>query len=680
MKKTQNILLILLLSFITMTLSCSKPKDTKIDTGVSAKVKKTLIEKYGEPARFRIERGVEQTAALWRESDGNAEQFAAFCTENFAGDSASLTALFKRAEYYNEILSGYFTEMTLGLRQYLDLDWGPVSPIDQKMGGFDPSAHLTEDLYQNKYAFLVTLNFPRYTLEEKVKNAAQWNRLQWAYARLGSRFITRIPAELNQKLTATFTDADSYISEYNIFMGTLTDDAFKQYFPAEMKLITHWGLRDELKAHYTNAPDELPKQKIIYEVMKRIILQEIPGKAINAADVQWNPYTNKLYKAGKEISSPPEPDTRYQKLLNVFNAIKATDPYYTDLNTHVLRSFEAEREVSEKEVEKTFDELLTAPQTKQVAALIKKRLGRDLLPFDLWYTGFKSRGSINEAELDKITKAKYPTPEAFEKDIENILVKLGFPAEDAKFIAEKIQVDPARGSGHAYGTQLRKFKSHLRTRVMPDGMNYKGYNIAVHELGHNVEQTLTLYKTDYYSLNGVPNTAFTEAFAFLFQRRDLELLGMKNEDAFAKDLGVIDNFWSSYEIMGVSLVDMKIWNWMYKNPNAKPAELKQAVISIAKEVWNKYYADVFGIKDELILAVYSHIIDAALYLPNYALGHLIEFQIEDYLKDKNVGPEMMRMCASGNIIPQQWMKNAVGTEISVKPMLKSVDEALTRVK
>jgi hypothetical protein len=195
-----------------------------------------------------------------------------------------------------------------------------------------------------------------------------------------------------------------------------------------------------------------------------------------------------------------------------------------------------------------------------------------------------------------------------------------------------------------------------------------------------VEQTLTLYKTDYYSLNGVPNTAFTEAFAFLFQRRDLELLGMKNEDAFAKDLGVIDNFWSSYEIMGVSLVDMKIWNWMYKNPNAKPSELKQAVISIAKEVWNKYYADVFGIKDELILAVYSHIIDAALYLPNYALGHLIEFQIEDYLKDKNVGPEMMRMCASGNIIPQQWMKNAVGTEISVKPMLKSVDEALTRVK
>jgi hypothetical protein len=71
-------------------------------------------------------------------------------------------------------------------------------------------------------------------------------------------------------------------------------------------------------------------------------------------------------------------------------------------------------------------------------------------------------------------------------------------------------------------------------------------------------------------------------------------------------------------------------------------------------------------------------IDNALYLPNYALGYLIEFQIEDYMKDKVLGTEMMRMCASGNIVPQQWMKNAVGSEISVKPMLKATEEALTK--
>ena len=30
---------------------------------------------------------------------------------------------------------------------------------------------------------------------------------------------------------------------------------------------------------------------------------------------------------------------------------------------------------------------------------------------------------------------------------------------------------------------------------------------------------------------GVPNTAITEAFAFIFQNRDLEILGLKGEDA-----------------------------------------------------------------------------------------------------------------------------------------------------
>ena len=62
-------------------------------------------------------------------------------------------------------------------------------------------------------------------------------------------------------------------------------------------------------------------------------------------------------------------------------------------------------------------------------------------------------------------------------------------------------------------------------------MNYKGYNIAVHELGHNVEQTFSLNEVDSTLLQGVPNTAFTEALAFVFQAHDLELLGLAKPDA-----------------------------------------------------------------------------------------------------------------------------------------------------
>ena len=91
-------------------------------------------------------------------------------------------------------------------------------------------------------------------------------------------------------------------------------------------------------------------------------------------------------------------------------------------------------------------------------------------------------------------------------------------------------VDPARGSGHAMGAGRRADKAHLRTRVEKDGMNYKGFNIAVHEMGHNVEQTFSLNMIDHTLLQGVPNTAFTEALAFVFQGHDLELLGLSKPD------------------------------------------------------------------------------------------------------------------------------------------------------
>ncbi len=125
---------------------------------------------------------------------------------------------------------------------------------------------------------------------------------------------------------------------------------------------------------------------------------------------------------------------------------------------------------------------------------------------------------------------------------------------------------------------------------------------------------------------------------------------------------------------------MKAWNWLYDHPEATPAELKEAVISIAKNIWNKYYADVFGVKDQPILAIYSHMIDAALYLPDYPLGHVIAFQIHQYLEGKSLGEEMERMCVAGNIIPQAWMQNAVGSKISSRMLLDAVDEALEHMK
>jgi hypothetical protein len=673
-----NRMLVLCLTIILISPLLSGEKLNIIDESTKTKIKESLLKKYGVEQKFRIDRGVDQAANLWRNEDGSKEDFAKFCQTYFIGDEKKLDTFFKKMAFYSEIIGGYITEMTRDLRQPLDLDWGPITPFDMTMGRFNPFSHLTEDLFKAKIAFLGLLNFPRYSLEETTKLGPKWSRKEWAYARSAGPF-SRTPAEINQKIRAITTNADTYIAQYNIMMGNLVDGTQKTFFPKQMKLITHWGLRDELKARYVNKND-LFKQKMIYRVMERIIFQDIPQKVINNKAYNWDPFTNKVYENGKEIEAAREPDTRYEHLLNVFKGIKMIDPYMPHLPTYILRKFEANREIPEKDIEAMFLELISSKQVKKVARLIQKRLNRKLYPFDIWYNGFKAIGSIDEEKLDKIVAEKYPTIKHFEKDIANILIKLGFSEESAKFIATNIQVDASRGAGHSAGAGKRGFKARLRTRAPKEGMNYKGFNVAIHELGHSVEQTLNLNKMDYYALTGVPNAGFTEAFAFIFQDRDLELLGIKEKNPKAKFLKALDIFWNAYEIMGVSLVDMRTWNWMYKNPDATPAQLKQAILKIATEIWNKYYAKIFGKTDQTILAIYSHMISYPLYLPDYPLGHVIQFQLEKYLEDKVVGKEMVRMCASGNIIPQLWMKNAVGSDISVKPLLQAVNEALKYVK
>ena len=671
--------------FLTLVLifgQCTTPvkEKTTMNEGISEKMMdetmKALVTKYGESNSSMIDRGVKHAASLWRPDDGTEDNFKQFCMDYYIGDSSQKEVVFKKASGYFESLYGHYNELSLDLRKNLDLDNGPLNKIDQMFGAYSPDAHLSDDFFANKIAFIIALNFPYYTLEEKNTLGKKWNAREWAYARMGDIFTSRIPAAIQQKVNAAMTDADVYISEYNIYMGKLIDNEGKKLFPDDMVLLSHWNLRDELKSDYTDKENGTAKQKMIYEVMKRIITQEIPEKVINSADYNWDPYTNKTFKNGKEVSLQPESDTRYKMLLENFRALKAEDPYTPELNTYIKRKFSGEMEISQPEVEKLFDEYLRSPELKQLAGIVKKRLGRDLQPYDIWYDGFKARSSVSEKKLDQMTEKLYPNPKAFEKAMPEMLVKLGFDKEKAYSLASFITVDPARGSGHAWGAQMRSDKSHLRTRIPAAGMNYKGYNIAVHEFGHNVEQTISLHEVPYYMLHGVPNTAFTEALAFLFQKRDLELLGIKDEDPQVNYLKTLDICWSTYEIMGVSMVDMQVWKWMYDHPDATAEQLKEQTIAIAKDVWNTYFADTFGEKDEPILAIYSHMISYPLYLSAYSFGELIEFQLGQYMQGKNFGKQVERIFSQGRLTPQIWMKKAVGEELSTKPLLQSAAVAM----
>jgi len=122
---------------------------------------------------------------------------------------------------------------------------------------------------------------------------------------------------------------------------------------------------------------------------------------------------------------------------------------------------------------------------------------------------------------------------------------------------------------------------------------------------------------------------------------------MKDENPGKENMETLDAAWSLMEIMGVGMVDMKVWKWLYGNPEASPAQLKENTIAIAKNVWNKYFAPVLEVKDSPILAIYSHMIDAPLYLANYSYGHIIQFQIEEYLKRKDLSHEIGAYLQSG---------------------------------
>jgi hypothetical protein len=656
------------------------------------RLEKELVSKYGESQTKRARRGLDQIAQFWLPDDGGAEVFETFVMRNFAGTQAELDAMFARFESLLEKTDGHMLEIMLACRRQSDLDLGPIYPFDEVFAGWNPSAHVLDDFFENKLAFTVLLNFPLTTLEQRLESGENWTRRQWAETRLAHRFSKRIPAEVSQMIARAGAASDQYIAEYNIWMHHVLDENGERLFPPKLRLLSHWNLRDEIKAQYSNTDGGLPRQRLIQLIMERIVTQTIPEVVIDNPHVDWNPVTNEVRAAAvsdsddpppsdMKIANTPEPDTRYKILLDTFLAARKVDPFSPTAPTHIARRFEEDREIPEKRVKAMFEQILTSPLAPRVAALIEKRLGRPLEPFDIWYNGFRPRGQYTETELDAIVAKRYPTAAAYEADMPSLLVKLGFSEDRAAYLAGNIVVEPARGSGHAWGAGMREAQTRLRTRVGKDGMDYKGFNIAVHEMGHNVEQTLSLNDIDHTILQGVPNTAFTEAIAFVFQAHDLQLLGLESPDTKSEAMKVLNDFWGTFEIAGVALVDMAIWHWMYEHPDATPAELKEATIEISKNIWNSYFAPVVNEKDVVLLGVYSHIIHSFLYLPDYPLGHLIALQIEEQMKKAgNVGSEVERMAVVGNVAPDIWMDAATGSPVGAEAMLSATERALRELE
>ena len=620
-------------------------------------------------------RGAEQVQALWTPQDGSDQDFLTFVQENTCATDSERVALFESLSRVLENCYQSADMLTVELLRPTQLTDAsePLTP-DWIMSGYSPMAHFSDDMFANKLAFLTILNFPHYTLEEKNTLGRHWTRQEWAMARLGDAFTARVPASVKAQLAQALADAENYIADYNIYMGNIRTEDGRQLWPDDKILLSHWNLRDELKALY-GAQNGIEKQEMIYQVMQRIVSQTIPQAAINNPDYLWKPYSC------DRSADAHEPYTRYERILASARAFFEEDKYCPAAPTAVIRNFEGDVEMPASELDSLFRALLASPQVQQVGSVIRQRLGRDLRPYDIWYDGFKARASLDEDGLTAQTRKLDPDAQAFAADMPRLLTRMGFDAGEAQEIAIHIAVEPARGSGHAWPCLGRKEEARLRTRIPASGMDYKGYNIAVHEFGHCVEQILDMYFIDHYMLSGVPNTAYTEASAFIWQHRDLQLLpqGRMANGQMAQD-EVLDQFWSMYEIMGVSLVDMAMWQWIYAHQEATPRQLCEAVMQIARDVWNTYYEPVLGEHDCILLAIYSHMVNSPMYLPNYPLGHIVQYQLEEHLAQyktqKEFAQEYARIYRLGRLTPKEWMIQAVGTPPSIEPVLRAVERTV----
>jgi oligoendopeptidase F len=231
--------------------------------------------------------------------------------------------------------------------------------------------------------------------------------------------------------------------------------------------------------------------------------------------------------------------------------------------------------------------------------------------------------------------------------------------------------------------QLPEYGAWLRTNRLKDQLGWDGFDTGMHELGHNLEQLCSTFFVPRKALRGVPNTACTEAFAFLYQSLAKRALGIENaaeaERAYHEE--TIASMLMACQIAGPSLVELRTWRWIYEAGEAcTPEGIRDNLLRNAREVWAEFFQEHFGDDPYHILGAYQHMLGHPLYLPDYAIGRTISHQIRSHMQGKDLAAETKRICSIGRVTPDAWMRSAVGGPLSAAPLIEDTAEALCILK
>ena len=642
-----------------------------------ASIASELIALHGESHRAAITRGVKQVQARWCAEDGDAEAMRAFCVQHFVADAALRTRLLDRLESAVESVTGHLYEIRRDLRWWTDVRTETCPGVDDLLAKFDPAPDLSDQLYRQKLAFLALLNFPRSDLAEMLREGDAWNVNRWAESRLAQTFGPRIPSALSERARRIGHEASVFVAGFHIPVDALVDASGKRWLPQGRKLLAHWLVREEVKANYGDPANGLARQRALMWVMARHIDGTIPASVMDGTNTKdWNAAQNTLGGAAPGTLDGP---TRYQQWLQQRDLSFEFDRLYPEAPTAIARKFDLDREIPEAEVERLLVGLLEHPVMHDLAAFLRKRLGRALEPQDIYFEDVAETRPAEE--MNAAVKRMFPDEGAFEKRLPEVLRGLGFSAADGDFLGSRIRVEIARGSGHAMRPGMPEYGAWLRTSRLDSELGWDGFDTAMHELGHNLEQLCSTHFAPRPLLRNVPNTACTEAFAFLYQSLGRRVLGLETPEQAAKSfqLDSIATMLAACQIAGPSLLELHTWRWIYANPTATAEQLRDEVLAIAERLWTRFYEPHFGKDPYRILAAYQHMVGHPLYLADYTIGHVMSHQIRSHLRDKDLAAETKRITSIGSFTPDYWMRKAVGSPLSIEPLAKDCAAALRAI-
>jgi hypothetical protein len=609
-----------------------------------------LTARYGLGQRLRIQRGLAQAARFWQAGDGGADMFEAFVRDQFAGTQAALDALFVRLEEIPPGPPDRLPGFPAGAPGA-----GPGLPVEPLLAPLDPDTAASlraQEGFRSKLGFAILLNFPLTTLEERSVRGEAWNGRQWAEAWLAAPYLRRAPVPVERGGAWAAAAAGLRLAGWRVSPGRLLDGR-RGPFPAGAPALAAADLPAAIRAGYRAGRAGLRRQRTLQKVLERLAEDAAPSGVGSAEGPGWDPSRPPAAGGTAPETEDDRPGWRSRALLGVFRAERQLDPYSPAAPTRLDRSFREERQLPETRVRALLEAVCGSPQVARAARVIRRRLGRPLEPFDLWYDGFR-RGP----EPDGLVRRRWPDPAGYRADRPELLAGLGFPADQGTWLLAGCDGRPAPVlSGVPPGARGPEGRDWLAA-LKGDGL-WLANRLAARSAGSPL-------------LAGVPGPACATALARVFRARTLARL-----DPAGTGERALEALWSTFRSAGTALVDLAVWHWLYDHPEAGADQLRQAVPALAREVWNRHYASLLGQRDATLLAAAPRLVDGRLGLADPPLGRIIAAQVEARLDRPGAeAAELTRMAGLGRRGTDLWVQLATGAPLGPEALLAAAEKGL----